>query len=324
MLRLLDDPRELVSRDGLIIPAQIIATLSYELNRIMLAKILNIAMLTFICWDIIITMDEEIKCMWGRKWDLVRILYCITRYSAPVVVGLCTFEIFYPAPSLKSCNILIRMNIVVGLIITSSSMLLLLLRVWAIWDRNLWILVPLLILFSCAEIVPTVLLGVKVHNLRAIHNPLPGILTGCIVPFNGQFQWFRLLVCSLVYESLLLALTIVRAWQSYQEGMQLPLLSYIVRDGIGYFLVVTVSILLTTIGALIPVTTPAAIGSAMFPGFMAVMCYRLILRLRSYSTNQAVISTSGDQGEDSIPEFAMADFVSTSPPSDRDQFTLLP
>lgn len=33
------------------------------------------------------------------------------------------------------------------------------------------------------------------------YNAVPGILTGCIVPFNAEFQWFRLLICGLTYES---------------------------------------------------------------------------------------------------------------------------
>jgi hypothetical protein len=30
---------------------------------------------------------------------------------------------------------------------------------------------------------------------------VPGILTGCIVPSTDQFQWLRLLLCNIVYES---------------------------------------------------------------------------------------------------------------------------
>ncbi|KAG8738790.1 hypothetical protein FRC12_016564, partial [Ceratobasidium sp. 428] len=186
---------------------------------------------------------------------------------------------------------------------------LLLLRVWGTWGKNPRILLFLLAVFTCFELIPLVLLGRRIDEMRAIQNPLPGILTGCIIPFNLKFQWFRLFLCSLVYETILFTLTAIQAWQSYRYGMGTPLLAYIVRDGAGYFLVVVCAMLLTTIGTIFPSTLPAAVGSGAFLAVMSSMCCRLVLRLRSYTANTVEFSAVDNQNS---TEFAMATFVSTA------------
>ncbi|KAF8603530.1 hypothetical protein BDV93DRAFT_606800 [Ceratobasidium sp. AG-I] len=297
---------------GTIVSSDPIATLLEVHSGLQLAKIFNIVALTFLSWDIVITLGAEIEYIWKSRWNTIRVLYMIARYFSLVTIGTHSIILFHPTISLSryapdhgmpdgvvfmfdfSCNVALRVSVTLTVVGIASTMLLLLLRVWVMWDKSLWVLFPLLALYTGVQIIPVVLLVPRVYRMNAIENPLPGILTGCTTPFTAEFPWFRPLLCGLAYETTLFGLTVYQAWRSYKACTQIPLLTHLAKDGAVYFLVVVVTILLTLIGTTNTKTLPAAMNSGMFLGVTSSMCCRLVLRLRSYAYAISTLSLTGD------------------------------
>lgn len=279
---------------GTVVSSDPIATLLEVHSGLQLAKIFNIVALTFLSWDIVITLDAEIEYIWKSRWNTIRVLYMIARYFSLVTIGTHSIILFHPTISLSSCNVALRVSVTLTVVGIASTMLLLLLRVWVMWDKSLWVLFPLLALYTGVQIIPVVLLVPSVYRMNAIENPLPGILTGCTTPFTAEFPWFRPLLCGLAYETTLFGLTVYQAWRSYKACMQIPLLTHLAKDGAVYFLVVVVTILLTLIGTTNTKTLPAAMNSGMFLGVTSSMCCRLVLRLRSYAYAIPTLSLTED------------------------------
>lgn len=285
-----------------------VAALLEAQYSIWLGKAFNVAALTFVSWDFALTFNDEIEYIWKRRWNTMRVLYTVTRYFIPVSISVNSITLFHPTISPRSCDIVTRIGATFALVAISAMMVLLLVRVWVMWDKSTWMLVALLALFSGMQIVSVTSIITAAHRMHAIENPLPGIMTGCVVPSTNQPDWFRVLLSGLIYETIVFSLTVYQAWRSYKRSMRTPLLAHLVRDGALYFLVVAVVVLLTLIGTTYTATLPAALGSGMYISVMSSMCCRLVLRLRSYAYTAPTISPI----EDDLP-------MTTLPPSSRSE-----
>ncbi|QRV72688.1 transmembrane protein [Ceratobasidium sp. AG-Ba] len=150
-----------------------------------------------------------------------------------------------------------------GILSNSIMMCILLLRVWAIWGRKLWMLLILLSVFASSQLPPAILIGGELSKLQLIDNPLPGILTGCVVTSQSSLHanWVHLFISSLTYESTLFALTLIQAWIINRRGAGTPIMTLLTRDGAWYFLPVSGSVSLTAIGTSVQKTQVAALLS---------------------------------------------------------------
>lgn len=279
----------------MVIPSNPVQALIEILEALRLAKYLSVAVFTFILYDIALTYGREVQLIWGSRWTLVRVLFTITRYFVPCVLILNISSILHPHVSAKVCRVEMRVLAAACLFCNAVMMCILLLRVWAIWDRNTWVLLVLGLVFASSQL-PALLIGQTFKQLEFIENPLPGLLTGCVVTpasYNST-HWVQLFVSSLAYESILFLLTVARAWSLNRRGVGTPIMALLTRDGAWYFLVVIVSVGLAALGTLIPETQIAALSSQYYLGIMACTCCRLLLRLREFyaPTNRS----AGDEG----------------------------
>ncbi|EUC57678.1 transmembrane protein, putative, partial [Rhizoctonia solani AG-3 Rhs1AP] len=133
-------------------------------------------------------------------------------------------------------------------------MCVLLLRVWAVWGRKLWMLAVLLLVFVSSQLPPALLIGKTIQKLDVIDNPLPGLITGCVTTSSSSASahWVHLFISSLTYESTLFLLTVVRAWSFSRRGVGTPIMTLLTRDGAWYCLVAIASVGLTAVGTSIP------------------------------------------------------------------------
>ncbi|KAG9087643.1 hypothetical protein FS749_002768 [Ceratobasidium sp. UAMH 11750] len=205
------------------IPQDPVAALKTYLEVVTPAKYLMVATFTLFIYDMILTFRSEVRLIWGSRWTLVRVLFTLVRYFTPCFL-LCEVEIKLLAAVAMFCN--------------SVALCILGLRVWAIWDQKLWMLALLSVIFLGSVLSPSTLVGREVQKLVVIDNPLPGILTGCTIEyqFGLSTKWARFYVCSLIYDSSLLMLTLLKAWILRKGGVRIPIMTQLTRDGAWYFL----------------------------------------------------------------------------------------
>ncbi|KAG8745554.1 hypothetical protein FRC10_007732 [Ceratobasidium sp. 414] len=214
--------------------------------------------------------------------------------------------------SLPRCEAEIRVIAALGIFSNSVMMCILGLRVWAIWGREYWMLAILSLIFLSSNLPPAILIGGEIQKLIVIDNPLPGILTGCVVIYQSNLgaNWVRLYVCVLIYDSALFVLTLLRAWILHRRGVGTPIMALLTWDGAWYFLVTVVSVSLTIVGTSLRKTEAAALLSLFFIAIMASAGSRLLLRLRGFyeptdqGSRREWIQQSGD--------IAMRDYSSRS------------
>ncbi|KIJ06389.1 hypothetical protein PAXINDRAFT_140657 [Paxillus involutus ATCC 200175] len=66
-----------------------------ELHQLQFAKYLNVTALAVFLFDYCLTLSLEVHHVWGRKWEITRIVFTISRYLpfiASPMVCFCSFR----------------------------------------------------------------------------------------------------------------------------------------------------------------------------------------------------------------------------------------
>ncbi|KAF8904436.1 hypothetical protein CPB84DRAFT_673932 [Gymnopilus junonius] len=187
----------------------------------------SVAALTFLLWDILITMDDEVKYIWSRAWSYTKCIYFFVRYL-PVMVQISILFIgteltphFHFTP--HDCYIWqIYQGVAASSVVVTVDTVLIL-RIHALYHGHLAIR-RVVGVFFLLEIVGMVvglalsLPGVTFDNLcLVVHVPGPLILYGA---------------SSIVFQSFLFSLTVYKYMQAARSGWgDVPLIILLMRDG---------------------------------------------------------------------------------------------
>ncbi|EGO02846.1 hypothetical protein SERLA73DRAFT_158589 [Serpula lacrymans var. lacrymans S7.3] len=150
-----------------------ILTSSQEfLSDLQITKYFNVAFLGIWVLDYCVTFEDEVRWVWGRKWDYTRLIFIFSRYLPffAVIVTICVamqnpngncktynsvWEADFPPIAKAACALAII-----------STEALLALRTYAFWNRSKKLLVCLLV---CAALFIAVafVLSTKIHDSQS-------------------------------------------------------------------------------------------------------------------------------------------------------------
>jgi len=124
----------------------------------------SIAIVTVIVYDYVLVFSREIDCVWQRPWTWVSTIYVLVRYfglSSTILNGV-VGTTFMPGP-VKMCTAIYLVAIWEFPIFLAGADLVMILRVYAMWNRSRRILYVLLFIYVSQVIVPFVLIGIYIN-----------------------------------------------------------------------------------------------------------------------------------------------------------------
>ncbi|GAA5968702.1 hypothetical protein JCM3765_003416 [Sporobolomyces pararoseus] len=256
-----------------------------------------IAWSALLIWDWLATLPVEIEHVWLKKKTPLRITFLLNRYGT-LVLNSITMALIVSDVSTGVCRKLFwieRLTLVWVLVLTTAVLSL---RVYTIYDRS-QIAGICLLLMVVAQLSVLVAAAVYVHPLEI----LDFIKTytgsrGCLVadPEGDHAALTLMFFCApFVTTAVLFIATVFRSWQiqRQQNGLQLPILQKMVRDGALYLLCITV---VTSLNAYLFIQSIDAIKSLNLCAVVVVSCTlscRLVLSILSHkpdSTSGVVVS----------------------------------
>jgi len=169
--------------------------------------------------------------VWKRRWGLGTVLFVFNRYS-PFVESIISLSIRFFFPSPQACEKLtavLTWFIVLGLL---TSEFILMLRTYAIWDRNriaLRILLATGILVSVVGIVST---EMELRSIKWTHPPNGG--TGCHLS-EASTIIFLAYISLLVCETTIAVMTFIKAL-SHLRRSHSDFVVVLYRDGLLFYL----------------------------------------------------------------------------------------
>ncbi|KAJ7667538.1 hypothetical protein DFH06DRAFT_1182812 [Mycena polygramma] len=158
--------------------------------------------------------------------------------------------------------------------------LILIMRIWAIYERKKVVLLAMLLLLACTTVASIVVLVIQARHTTGTNNPLPGIYL-CILTSKLNILW-AFWIPPLIFECIAFLLVAYKTFIHRRDsvGTTVSLMSVIFRDSLLYFFV---SLCVAIVNALVfRFGSPGLYDISQGPSmalFSAVMS-RLLLNLR--------------------------------------------
>ncbi|KAH8925585.1 hypothetical protein BT69DRAFT_1101014 [Atractiella rhizophila] len=226
-------------------------------------------------WDFILTFPAEYRAMWkAERWTPVRVSFFFNRYWGLLtfVLAMCLlwFE-FTP----KLCNRVHFLEPVATTILFLNCEFLLGARVWVMWNRRKWVAY----FFATFAIAGT---AVQVASF-AEDNTLPLLpgLRGCIsVRGRDSYIWVYWIPL-LLYDTTATIFMLVPLISHWREAPPTRLISIFMRDGIAYFIIVSICNLVNVVYFSFPKEVNPTLNCPLTLTFTTIMASRIVLHLRS-------------------------------------------
>ncbi|KAG2071813.1 hypothetical protein BDR04DRAFT_1097830 [Suillus decipiens] len=202
-----------------------------------------IASFTVLCWDHIITFADEVDLIWCKpKFGLLRYLFILNRYITPLGFVVNIIALTRPTWSTESCRNFMRYEGVMAIIGISIAQLIMLLRIYAIYEQHKPATTAPAILFLVwvALEVYAMARGEMISVAQQLHSCRGG--HDLSLTISAARAWIPL-----TYDSVVFAMTLWRTlpavWNKGARGIVLKLLS----DGALYYSVIcSANLALTT------------------------------------------------------------------------------
>ncbi|OCH83744.1 hypothetical protein OBBRIDRAFT_808777 [Obba rivulosa] len=292
------------------------------------------AALAWVVFDVVLTIEQEVRYVWRRKWTLQKVLYLVVRYYtifalSSMVAGMkAQPSMFFlhvqhisvntnTNLSLKFCRFWLRFNVYGTLnVIAGIGEIMFLTRIYAAYEQSRKMLVFLIFLWLLEIIVAYAMAYVEVTALVVLPHPPGYPFSGCIssLPRNNKISLIAW-IADFIVSSTFLALILFQFFRSIdvQSVFKLPgprhiwefqrlapVLWLIMRDGLLYFFMVVASVTVDMVFvSVLPLTSFSQAGvmwvKVSLSATMAVAACRLYLNLHDrISGNDSMTFTVGE------------------------------
>jgi len=249
-----------------------------------LVRYTSVATATFILYEYLITIDQEIRLVWPSKWSLVKVLFFINRYLpfASSIIGL---HMFITAPGTSNCKVILYESSLINTTVHAISSLILLIRVYAIWSNRKTVLAILI-----AAYIPTATVAyyITTHMTKeASAFTIPYLFpTGCLVSFSDRRYWiaYTMLLC---FETLMIILILVKAL-FLSTHIYSSILNMMVKDGVFYYACILSAVMGNLLVLLLASPRINDFLLILLGMLHSVLSSRLLFRLRDAHNNFSV------------------------------------
>ncbi|KAH9854767.1 hypothetical protein C2E23DRAFT_725762 [Lenzites betulinus] len=224
------------------------ATVVKESSELQTTFYVGIASFTVLIWDHLITLPDEIEYVWKRHKSPLIYLFFLNRYLTPLgfIVNLFGASTHERSLSIRRCNHFVRYEGSMTVIGINVAALMMLLRIYAMYERN-----KLIVGFVTALFI--VELGVNAWLLTNGIGTLPsmvsihacGKLTGVACskgPIASASAWLPLL-----FDTVVLILTLNRTYTGIMNPTAGRIMRTLLKEGLMYYSVIFVITLILTL-----------------------------------------------------------------------------
>ncbi|RPD65628.1 hypothetical protein L227DRAFT_649668 [Lentinus tigrinus ALCF2SS1-6] len=216
----------------------------------------GVASITFVLYDILLNLGNEIDLIWTGRNHWTRLLYLVVRYAPLCVLcSLLMLVVHGVAWNPERCVVMLVYQNIAIQSLTLAVELILLSRVYAMYGQNRTLLLSLSA-FLVVEVGSMVgVLSVTIPEFR--------MTEGCVVTLTPRlfsFYW----ILPLAFETTLFTLTLYKFVTSIAErsvlGRRNSIMFVLMRDGTWAYAIIFVAMLLNTVFYAVETTPLAGVG----------------------------------------------------------------
>ncbi|GBE78997.1 hypothetical protein SCP_0201940 [Sparassis crispa] len=315
--------------------------LVHTLTLLQRSDLSSVAALTWLVYDISITLEQEVDFIWRARWSLPKFLYIAARYYGlfnlafyiHVSLSLTVSENFSVHLHSISCKPWVWFNAFSNSVFfTTTVNLLFVIRIHAIYEKKRIMLAFLLFLFFAEFIIEVVCTTLIVRSVTVEERPSGLPIRGCTstsAPDWTLAAWIPCLIVACIFYVLTtykLAKNLgIKNWVNlkliFSRLHAYPIMDIFYRDGSIFFGLIFVVILLNTVfnvlgGAYIDIGAPWLSASYSIAGSRLVLNLRTMTSIPDSKLNMRSFSAEGT--------FRAASNVTAPDDLDRDSIPLQP
>ncbi|KAM6489337.1 hypothetical protein JOM56_015238 [Amanita muscaria] len=223
----------------------------------------NVATLTVWAVDYIATLDYEIEYMWPPKFNLVSLLFLLTRYMpiADMIVTLYTEHAAHMTVPL--CTLLAKLYvwlIYAGMAVAEA---LLTLRVWALYGKSKGLTAFLLTIYGGSFAASGTKIYLSLSSLEVTIVPIPGRPDVCF-PKSYDQQLYLYWVFMIVVDAVSCVMLLMQLARAYKTGGLTNLMRVVYQDGVIFYLVLLCASRVLILGKHLTLATLQVSPSSIF------------------------------------------------------------
>ncbi|KAJ3558974.1 hypothetical protein NM688_g620 [Phlebia brevispora] len=249
------------------------------------------AMYAVSVWDWGLCLPREWRFIWKTRWTPVKIAYLFCRYWVLAVVPYLLYCFCVDHP-LDECERIFRIPVGLAIWNQVSAEVILLIRTYAFFNRNIYVLV--LLVSALAGVVAYQLYVDTSQMLLLPFMGSPGSPGPCFPmskPHSADLLGF--FIAPLLYDTLVTVMTVVKAFAIRRRsgGSSSRLIQTFLREGVFYYILISIANLINGIFYLQPRQAISAICIPLSVMLSPVLACRLILDLRERGSETVAQST---------------------------------
>ncbi|KIY73477.1 hypothetical protein CYLTODRAFT_485330 [Cylindrobasidium torrendii FP15055 ss-10] len=232
-----------------------------------------------VVWDWIISLGREYRYVWRTTWTPVKCAYLFCRYWV-IIIGAYLIFCFVGNHSLETCQKIYRIPVALAMWNQVGSESVLLIRTYAFFNRSKFVLA-----FLVSLMVGMIAYQLYVDASRMLL--LPFILSPdrgpCLpMPVPGSADLIGFFIAPLLFDTIVTAMTVIKAVvvRRRNGGSNSRLIQTFIREGVFYYILISIANLINGIFYLQPRTEMSAINIPLSVMLAPVLACRLILDLR--------------------------------------------
>ncbi|KAF8554381.1 hypothetical protein OG21DRAFT_1497038 [Imleria badia] len=234
------------------------SALAASLSGLQQVDYTSVIIITAVVYDYVLAFSDEIEYIWKQPWTWVSMLYIFVCYCGlfSVVAPILASTTFIHSPA-EVCKLLYIINQWSFLFFLGAADLIMILRVWSMYNRSRLVLSTLLVLFS-AEMVCTIVISFMASDPRNLYVIVRHVLdqSRCVVYLPSPVWAKAATILEITIGATMCTLAIVQfitqSVQMYRVTNHWQISQYmnlLVRQGVFYFLAVSMFSIIIAIAA---------------------------------------------------------------------------
>ncbi|KAF8346936.1 hypothetical protein F5887DRAFT_958524 [Amanita rubescens] len=238
------------------------------------------AMYAVVVWDWLISLPREYRFIWKTHWTPVKVAYLFCRYWVITVVPYLLY-CFVVDHSLSTCRKIYKIPVGLAMWNQVGSESVLLIRTYAFFNRNVYIL---WLLVSALSGVVAYQLYVDATQMLLLPFLNPSTEMGPCFPMSKPHSAHLLgfFIAPLLFDTLVTFMTVFKAFYIRRRngGPNSRLIQTFLREGVFYYILISIANLINGVFYLQPRQVISAINIPLSVMMGPVLACRLILDLR--------------------------------------------
>ncbi|KAF8683084.1 hypothetical protein AX14_004205, partial [Amanita brunnescens Koide BX004] len=261
------------------------------LERGVFYQYVNVAALTIFVVEYIATFDFEVTYMWPVKWNLVSVLFFLTRYLPIVDMTVTLYTEHAAGMTQPLCAVLARTYVWLIYVGMAAAEGLLTLRVWALYGHGRKLTVFLAVVYGGSFVASGVKIYLSLKSLQVMIVTIPGLPSMCAAKSYDE-ELYLYWVFMIIVDAVSCILLLVQLVSAYTTGGLTNLMRVVYRDGVIFYIVL---LCFSVVNIFAIVMLPADISSLLTAPeriMHAVLASRVILQTRHqvYSDKHSMIT----------------------------------